>query len=106
MNRYATDTWDEPNPEKRERAMGFQIGATRHPRVTRLERNALLDKVMDLNALTWLLVTCLLVQMHFPPSSRLLPTAPSSPWHPDQVHLPLDQSFRFGLHGGGGGTPM
>jgi hypothetical protein len=62
--RHASTTWDEPSPEERERAMGFQIGTTSHTKVTRLERNALLVRGMDLNSLTWFLVTCELFKMY------------------------------------------
>jgi hypothetical protein len=44
--------------------MGFQICTTNHTKVTKLECNDLLGKGMDLNSLTWLLVTCLLFQMY------------------------------------------
>ena len=37
-------------------------------KVTRLERNALLGRVIDLNSLTWLLVTCVLFQMYTTPA--------------------------------------
>jgi hypothetical protein len=57
-------TWDELNPEEKERAMGFQISTTSHTKVTRLECNVLLGRGMDLNSLTWLLVTYVLFQMH------------------------------------------
>jgi hypothetical protein len=62
--RHAFATWDEPSPEERERAMGFQTGTTCHTKVIRLECNALLGKGMDLNSLTWLLVTCVFFQMY------------------------------------------
>jgi hypothetical protein len=61
-------TWDEPSPKERGRPMGFQIGTTSHNKVTRLERNALLGKGMDLNSLTWLLVTYVLFQMYTTPA--------------------------------------
>jgi hypothetical protein len=48
--------------------MGFQIGITSHTKVTRLECNALLGRSMDLNSLTWLLVTCVLFQMYTTPA--------------------------------------
>jgi hypothetical protein len=66
--RRASITWDEPSPKERKRAMGFQIGITSHTRVTRLERNTLLGRGMDLNSLTWLLVTCVLFQMYITPT--------------------------------------
>ncbi len=62
--RHASATWDEPSLKERERAMGFQAGTTSHTKVTRLERNVLLGRGMDLNSLTWLLVTCVLFQMY------------------------------------------
>ncbi len=60
---HALATWDEPSLEERERAiLGFQTGISSHTKVIRLERNALLGKGMDLNSLTWLLVTCVFFQ--------------------------------------------
>jgi hypothetical protein len=44
--------------------MGFQTDTTSHTKVIRLECNTLLGKGMDLNSLTWLLVTCVLLQMY------------------------------------------
>ncbi len=52
MYHNALDTWDEPSPKERKRAMGFQTSTTSHTKVTRLERNTLLGKGMDLNFLT------------------------------------------------------
>jgi hypothetical protein len=52
---HASTTWDESSLEERKRAMGFQAGTTSHTKVTRLERNTLLGRGMDLNSLTWLL---------------------------------------------------
>jgi len=56
----ALATWDEPSLEERERAMGFQTSTIGHTKVTKLECNALLGRGMDLNSLTWLLVTYVL----------------------------------------------
>ncbi len=82
---HASATWDEPSSEERERAMGFQIGTIGHTKVTKLEHNALLGRNMDMNSLTWLLVTCVLFQMYTTPT--LIQSACSSndvtPWHPD-----------------------
>jgi hypothetical protein len=64
---HASATWDEPSPKERERAMGFQTSNTSHIKVTRLEHNALLGKGMDLNSLTWLLVTYVFFQMYTTP---------------------------------------
>jgi hypothetical protein len=61
-------TWDEPSPKERERVMGFQTSTTSHTKVTRLEHNALLGRGMDLNSLTWLLVTYVLFQMYTTPT--------------------------------------
>jgi hypothetical protein len=66
--RHVSTTWDEPSPKERERAMGFQVGTTSHTKVTRLERNALLGRGMELNSLTWLFVTCVLFQMYTTPT--------------------------------------
>ncbi len=88
---HALATWDEPSPEERERAMGFQTSTTSHTKVTKLECNVLLGKGMDLNSLTWLLATYVLFQMYTTPA--LIQSAYSSgnvtTWHPDQVHLPI-----------------
>ncbi len=65
---HASTTWDEPSLEERERAMGFQTSTTSHTKVIRLERNALMGNGMDLNSLTWLLVTCVLFQMYTTPT--------------------------------------
>jgi len=87
---HALATWDEPSPEERERAMGFQIGTTSHTKVTKLERNALLGRGMDLNSLTSLLVTCVLFQMYTTPTLIQLTfnSGDATTWHPDQVHSP------------------
>jgi len=80
-------TWDEPSPEERERAMGFQIDIISRTKVTRLECNALLGRGMDLNFLTWLLVTYVLLQMYTTPA--LIQSAcnfgDAATWHPDQL---------------------
>jgi hypothetical protein len=84
--------------------MGFQTITISHTKVIKLERNALLGKGMDLNSLTWLLVTCVLFQMYI--TSTLIQSAYSSSdattWHPDQVHLPIFNTLQFTLSVGGG----
>jgi hypothetical protein len=60
---HASVTWDEPSPEERKRAMGFQTSTISHTKVTKLERNVLLGRGMDLNSFTWLLVTFVFFQM-------------------------------------------
>ncbi len=67
MYHHASATWDEPSPEERERVMGFQTDNISHTKVIRLEHNALLGKGMDLNSLTWLLVTYVFFQMYTTP---------------------------------------
>jgi len=62
--RHVSAIWDKPSPEEREKAMGFQIGTTSQTKVIILERNALLGRGMDLNSLTWLLVTCVFFQIY------------------------------------------
>jgi hypothetical protein len=102
--RHASATWDEPSPEERERAMGFQAGTTNHIKVTRLERNALLRRGMDMNFLTWLLVTCVLFQMYTTPTlvQSTCNSSDATTWHPDQVHLPIFNTLHFTLSVGGG----
>jgi hypothetical protein len=69
--------------------MGFQTGTINHTKVTRLERNALLERGMDLNSLTWLLVTCVFFQMYTTPTliQSACNSSNATTWHPDQVHL-------------------
>jgi hypothetical protein len=93
--RHASATWDEPSPEERERVMGFQTGTTSHTKGTRLERNALLERGMDLNSLTWLLVTCVLFQMYTTPAliQSTCNSGDATAWHPDQVSSTLYTSL-------------
>jgi hypothetical protein len=105
--RHASTTWDEPSPEERERVMGFQTGITSHTKVTRLERNALLGRGMDLNSLTWLLVTCVFFQMYTTPAliQSTCSSSDATTWHPDQVHLPIFNTLHFTLNVKGGEVP-
>ncbi len=100
---HASATWDEPSLEERERAMGFQISTTSHTKVTRLEHNALLRRGMDLNSLTWLLVTCVLFQMYTTPTliQSTYSSSDAITWHLDQVHLPIFNTLHFTLNVGG-----
>jgi len=77
--------------------MGFEIGTTSHAKVTKLERNALLGRGMDLNFLTWLLVTCLLFQMYTTPTLIQLACSfgDTITWHPDQINLPIFNILHF-----------
>jgi hypothetical protein len=105
--RQASTTWDEPSPEEKKRAMGFQTSTTSHIKVTRLECNALLGRGMDPNFLTWLLVTCVLFQMYT--TLTLIQSTCNygdvTTWHPDQVHLPIFNILHFTLSVGGGEVP-
>jgi hypothetical protein len=106
MYYHASATWDEPNPKERERAMGFQTDTISHTKVTRLERNDVLGRGMDLNSFTWLLVTCVLFQMYTTPAliQSTYSSSDATTWHPDQVHLPIFNTlhFTFNVRGGGG----
>jgi hypothetical protein len=70
---------------------------------SRLERNALLGKNMDLNSLTWLLVTYVLFQMYTTPA--LIQSTCSfgnvSTWHLNQGQLPIFNILHFTLSVGG-----
>ncbi len=88
-------------PKERERAMGFQIGTTSHTKVIRLECNVLLGRDMDLNPLTWLLVTCVLFQMYTTPTLIQLACGDVTTWHHNQVHLPIFNTLHFTLNVGG-----
>jgi len=89
MCRHASSTWDEPCPEERERTMVFQTGTTNHTKVTRLDRNTLLGRGMDLNSFTWLLVTCVLFQITPTLIQLACSFGDATTWRPDQVHLPI-----------------
>ncbi len=101
--RHASATWDEPSPEEKEKAMGFQTCIINHTKVTILECNALLGRSMDLNSFTWLLVTCVLFQMYT--TLTLIQSTCSygdaTTWHPNQIHLPIFniQHFIFSVEG-------
>ncbi len=108
MYHHALDTWDEPSPEERKKAMGFQTSIISHTKVTRLECNALQGRGMDLNSITWLLVTCVFFQMYT--TLTLIQSAcnfgDATTWHPDLVHLPIFNTLHFTLSVGGGGCTM
>jgi hypothetical protein len=74
--------------------------------MTRLERNALLGKGMDLNSLTWFLVIYVLFQMYT--TLVLIQLAcnfgDATTWHPNQVHLLIFNTLHFTLSVGGRGT--
>ncbi len=105
---YALATWDEPSPEERKRAMGFQVGTISHTKMTRLEHNALLGKGMNLNSLTWLLVTYVLFQMYITPTLIQLAynSGDAITWHLDQVHLLIFNILHFTFSVGGEGGTM
>jgi hypothetical protein len=94
---HALATWDEPSLEERERVTGFQTGTTSHTKVTKLECNALLGRGMDLNSLTWLLVTCVFFQMYTTLALIQLTCnfGDATTWHPDQVYLPIFNILHF-----------
>jgi hypothetical protein len=106
--RHASATWDEPSPEERERAMGFQTSTISHTKMIKLECNALLGRGMDLNSLTWLLVTCVLFQMYTIPT--LIQLACSfgdvTTWHPRPSTLAYLQHSTFHSQCWGGGGTM
>jgi hypothetical protein len=102
--RHDSATWDKPSLEEKERVMGFQINITIHTKVTKLERNALLGKGMNVNYLTWLLVTCVLFQMYttLTPIQSACSFGNGTTWHSDQVHLPIFNTLHFTFSVGGG----
>jgi len=105
--RHDSATWDEPSPKEREWAMGFQTGITSHTKVTTLERNALLGRGMDLNSLTWLLVTCVFFQMYTIAAliQSVYTYGNATTWHPDQLHLPIFNTLHFTFSVGGEEVP-
>jgi hypothetical protein len=104
---HASAIWGEPSPKKKERAMGFQTCTTSHTKVIILDHNTLLGKGMNVNSITWLLVTYVLLQMYTTPS--LIQSACSSgdptTWHSDQVHLPIFNILHFTFSVGGEEVP-
>jgi hypothetical protein len=44
----------EPNADERERAMGFPMGTTNIPGLSKHQRRFLLDQAMDVNCMTWI----------------------------------------------------
>jgi hypothetical protein len=84
--------------------MEFQTGITSQTKVIKLERNALLGRGMDLNSLTWLLVTCVLFQMYITPAVIQLAysSGDAITWHLDQIHLPIFNTLHFTFNVGGG----
>jgi hypothetical protein len=86
---HASATWDEPSPKEKKRVMEFQTSTTNHTKVIRFERKALLRRGMDLNSLSWLLVTCVLFQMYttLALTQSACSSSDATTWHPDQVHL-------------------
>jgi hypothetical protein len=62
---------------------------------------------MDLNSLTWLLITCVFFQMYTTPT--LIQSAYSFgdaiTWHPDQVHLSILNILHFTFNVGGEEVP-
>jgi len=75
--------------------------------VTRLERNPLLGKGMDLNSFTWLLVTCVFFQMYTTPApiQSAYNSGDAITWHPDKVHLLIFNILHFILSVGGDEVP-
>ncbi len=71
--------------------------------MTRLERNVLLGRSIDLNSLTWLLVTYVFFQMYT--TLTLIESACDfgdvTTWYPNQVHLPMFNTLHFTLSVGG-----
>jgi hypothetical protein len=101
--RHVSTTWDEPSLEEKERGMGFQINTTSHTKVIKLEHNIILGRGMNMNSLTWLLLTYVLFQMYTTPT--LIQSTCSfgdvTTWHPDQVHLLIFNILHFTFSVGG-----
>jgi len=88
--------------------MGFQTGTTNHTKVTKLKHNTLLGRGMDLNSLTWLLVTYVFFQMYTTPTliQSTCNYGDATTWHPDQVHLLIFNTLHFTFNVGGEGGTM
>jgi hypothetical protein len=105
--RHASATWNEPSLEEKERAMGFQTSTISHTKVIKLERNVLLRRGMNLNFLTWLLVTCVFFQMYIRPTliQSVCSFGDATTGHLDRVHLPIFNTLYFTLNVGGEEVP-
>jgi len=88
--------------------MGFQTGTTNHTKVIKLKHNTLLGRGMDLNSLTWLLVTYVFFQMYTTPTliQSTCNYGDATTWHPDQVHLLIFNTLHFTFNVGGEGGTM
>jgi hypothetical protein len=106
MYHHVSTTWDEPSPEERKRAMGFQTGTTSQTKVTRVQRNILLGRGMDLNSLTWLLVTCVLFRMYTTLAliQSTCNSGDATTWHLDKYTC-LSSTFYTSLLMLGAGVP-
>jgi len=60
---------------------------------------------MDLNSLTWLLVTCVLFQMYTTLALIQSTYSSGNTWHPDQVHLLIFNTLHFTFSVGGEEVP-
>ncbi len=87
--------------------MGFQIGTISHTKVIKLEHNVLLGRGMDLNSLTWLLVTCVLFQIYTTPAliQSACKSGNATTWHPNEIHLLIFNILHFTLSVGGEEVP-
>jgi hypothetical protein len=62
---------------------------------------------MDLNSLTWLLITCVLFQMYTTPAliQSTCNSSDATTWHPNQVHLLIFNTLHFTFNVGGEEVP-
>jgi hypothetical protein len=79
-------------PKRKRKGYGFQTSTTNHTKVTRLECNALLGRSMDLNSLTWFLVTCVLFQMYTTPTliQSTCSSSDATTWKQQVVRMACD----------------
>ena len=82
-------TWGEPNPEERERALGYETGATKAPDVTAKQRHEVTGNCMDQAALTGLLRCSLLTAMGGPSQLQHQQYQPVFPMFLSLPALPL-----------------
>ena len=93
--------WTEPNPDERERALGYSTGATAAPGVTLRQRHVITGNCMDQAAISGLLQTCIVIaggsislntmSVHHTTTRCTLPwPPPPPPWTPNSwgVRLP------------------
>ena len=96
-------TWTEPNPDERERILGYRTGATAAPGVSDQERHRLTGNAIDQAALSALIRLCLLQSARGTPPLAYHPVwpqvKPPPPFSPNPLLVHMCQVFATSPHG-------